>query len=300
MRSAPRCRRAGRRCGARGLSWSAASTAVHRRHGRGQPARPEDLPQYWLDAADALDAQPHDTRVLEVPGIDFASYRWGNTVDPITPGLMDRPYVARELIPYGSPRIGRSAQRLRSAAPGEHARTARPSPRSPGSSALGDVVARNDLQFERFHVGAAVRGDAAPSLGPGLEPAATFGPPTVNVPSPIAPMQDEAALRDDTATPYPPVVIFTVGRPTTDHPRRGRAGPGTCRRRRRGSPGTDVGRVARRVGARAVLGLLRRRWRGAQPTDRARGGADRDGLQPSTRPAVEHPARQPRLHRAGR
>ena len=39
----------------------------------------------------------------EVPGADFASYRWGNTVDPITPGLMDRPYVARELIPYGSP-----------------------------------------------------------------------------------------------------------------------------------------------------------------------------------------------------
>ena len=37
------------------------------------------------------------------PASDFASYRWGNTVDPITPGLMDRPYVARELIPYGSP-----------------------------------------------------------------------------------------------------------------------------------------------------------------------------------------------------
>ena len=43
------------------------------------------------------------TRVLELPGADFASYRWGNTVDPITPGIMDRPYVARELIPYGSP-----------------------------------------------------------------------------------------------------------------------------------------------------------------------------------------------------
>ena len=65
--------------------------------------RPEDIPQYWKDAAKYLDEQPHDTRVLELPGADFASYRWGNTVDPITPGIMDRPYVARELIPYGSP-----------------------------------------------------------------------------------------------------------------------------------------------------------------------------------------------------
>ena len=65
--------------------------------------RPEDIPSYWTDAAKHLDAQSHDTRVLELPGADFASYRWGNTVDPITPGLIDRPFVARELIPYGSP-----------------------------------------------------------------------------------------------------------------------------------------------------------------------------------------------------
>ena len=47
-------------------------------------------------------ARGEGTRVLEVPGTDFASYRWGNTVDPVLPGLIDRPYVARELIPYGS------------------------------------------------------------------------------------------------------------------------------------------------------------------------------------------------------
>ncbi len=40
--------------------------------------------------------------MLEIPGADFAAYRWGQTVDPITPGLMDRPYVARELVPWGS------------------------------------------------------------------------------------------------------------------------------------------------------------------------------------------------------
>ena len=40
---------------------------------------------------------------MELPGSDFASYRWGNTVDPITPGFLDRGYVARELVPFGSP-----------------------------------------------------------------------------------------------------------------------------------------------------------------------------------------------------
>ena len=43
------------------------------------------------------------TRVLEIPGADFSAYRWGNTVEPVTPGLIDRPYLAREVLPYGSP-----------------------------------------------------------------------------------------------------------------------------------------------------------------------------------------------------
>ncbi|HEV2308962.1 MAG TPA: alpha-(1-_3)-arabinofuranosyltransferase family protein, partial [Acidimicrobiia bacterium] len=64
--------------------------------------RPETIPTYWTNAIAALNAKPHGTRILELPGADFSSYRWGNTVEPITPGLTDRPYVARELVPYGS------------------------------------------------------------------------------------------------------------------------------------------------------------------------------------------------------
>ena len=56
--------------------------------------RDEAIPDYWTQAIAALDAKPHDTRVLELPGADFASYRWGNTVDPITPGL-DGPPLRR-------------------------------------------------------------------------------------------------------------------------------------------------------------------------------------------------------------
>jgi arabinofuranan 3-O-arabinosyltransferase len=64
--------------------------------------RPEHLPGYWLDATRAMDAGDHGTRVLEVPGTSFAAYRWGTTVDPITPGLIDRPYLAREVLPSGT------------------------------------------------------------------------------------------------------------------------------------------------------------------------------------------------------
>jgi len=65
--------------------------------------RPEAIPDHWLDAARALDAEGTDTRVLEVPGSSFAAYSWGTTVDPITPGLIERPYLAREVLPAGTP-----------------------------------------------------------------------------------------------------------------------------------------------------------------------------------------------------
>ncbi len=75
------------------------------RHGYLSPGveRPEDVPRYWDAAAAALDAGGDSTRVIEIPGSLFSAYRWGNTVEPVTPGLTDRPYVARELLPYGTP-----------------------------------------------------------------------------------------------------------------------------------------------------------------------------------------------------
>ena len=78
-------------------------TAVARPARLGHAVRPEHVPAYWQHAAAALDAGSHDTRVLELPGIDFAAYTWGYTGDSITPGLMSRPTAAREVHPYGTP-----------------------------------------------------------------------------------------------------------------------------------------------------------------------------------------------------
>ncbi len=145
-----------------------------------------DIPQYWLDAIGSFDAQPHDTRVLEVPGIDFASYRWGNTVDPITPGLMDRPYAARELIPYGSPS---STDLLNAFDRRLQENTLDPQAVAPIARLLGvgQLVARNDLQYERYRVARPY--EVMPLLGasPGLGPPTGFGPLGTNEPSPIAP-----------------------------------------------------------------------------------------------------------------
>ncbi len=117
--------------------------------------RDENIPSYWTKAIAKFDAKPHDTRVLELPGADFASYRWGNTVDPITPGLMDRPYVARELIPWGSPA---SADLLNALDRRLQEGVLDPSAIAPVARLMnvGDVVYRADLETDRFDLARAI------------------------------------------------------------------------------------------------------------------------------------------------
>ncbi len=113
--------------------------------------RPELVPSYWSEAAAYLDARPHDTRVMALPGADFASYYWGNTVDPILPGMMDRPFVARELIPYGSPAsanlLNAFDRRMQEGAgdPVSFAPMAR-------LMSVGDLLLRNDVETARYNL----------------------------------------------------------------------------------------------------------------------------------------------------
>ncbi len=110
---------------------------------------PEELPDYWQQAAADLDAAGDATRVLELPGTDFTSYRWGNTVDPILPGMIERPSVARELVPFGS---GPSAALLDALDRGLQEGTFDPDVLAPISRLMGvgDVVYRADLAYERY------------------------------------------------------------------------------------------------------------------------------------------------------
>ena len=177
--------------------------------------RPEDVPASWHDAADHLEARgavgpASGTRVLEIPGSDFAAYRWGNSGDPVLPGLMDRPHVARELIPQGSPA---SAALL--VALDTEIQEGRLDPDALAPLArlmgVGDVVLRSDLQFERFRTPRPADLWDQVRDAPGFDPFVAFGDPVPNVAGPERPLLDQHTLSRPSDARHPaPVVVLPV------------------------------------------------------------------------------------------
>jgi hypothetical protein len=164
--------------------------------------RPETLPAYWQDAADHLDGHDDGTRVLVVPGSDFASYRWGNTVDPVLPGLMDRPSVQRELIPYGS---AASANLLNAFDLRLQERTADPDAIAALARLMraGDVLVQSDLQYERYNTPRPRNFWALVTSAPGLGEPVTFGPGEPNETIDDVQLEDELLLQTDPDLPHP-------------------------------------------------------------------------------------------------
>lgn len=167
--------------------------------------RPEEIPAHWRNAADTLDARDDGTRVLELPGSDFASYRWGNTVDPVLPGLMDRPYVARELIPYGSPP---SADLLNAFDRRLQERTFEPTSLAPIARLMGvgDISVRSDLTYERYNTPRPRNLWEQLRHAPGVQVAGEFGPADPNRAPAELPLNDELELTTSPDLPDPPEV----------------------------------------------------------------------------------------------
>lgn len=174
--------------------------------------RSEQIPKYWSDALAEVNNGTPDSRVLELPGSDFGSYRWGSTVDPITPGLIDRPYAARELIPYGTPAaadlLNAYDRRLQEGLY-ESIVTA------PFARLLGvnEIVVRNDLQTDRYNLirpRQVWRDFKAPQSG--LEAQRTFGSKIPG--SAFFPQIDEQALAfpANEGAP-PPIAVVRVTSP---------------------------------------------------------------------------------------
>ena len=167
--------------------------------------RPEQIPSYWDEAAAAMDAGDPATRVLEVPGTDFASYRWGETVDPITPGLIDRPFVARELIPYGTPAAANLVNALD--VPLQQG-TFDPRSLVPVAQLMGvgTVAHRGDLQYERFRTPRPDQTFRVLQETPGLDPPQRFGTDVRNDANPLLPLDDEVELGTPPSVPRAPAV----------------------------------------------------------------------------------------------
>ncbi|MFZ9017337.1 MAG: alpha-(1-_3)-arabinofuranosyltransferase domain-containing protein, partial [Ilumatobacteraceae bacterium] len=125
-----------------------------------------EVPDHWTDVAASI-GDDIDHRVWETPGADFAAYRWGGTVDPILVGTTRRPVVARELIPLGTDHAADLVSEIERRVaentldPTAVAALAR-------LMAVDTVVARNDLEFERYALArpddVTERLDAAPAL----------------------------------------------------------------------------------------------------------------------------------------
>lgn len=175
--------------------------------------RAGDIPQYWYDVAAQLDRSGNDTRVLEVPGSEFAAYRWGNTVDPVTPGLMSRPYAARELVPWGSTASANLMNAVDT--PLQNA-----SYDPAGMSTMlrlmgvGDLVTRNDLEYERYRTPRPRLMSGWFDRTFGLGAPQGFGPITHNRAIATHPLIDDVELTIDPAARNPrPVEIRSVTDP---------------------------------------------------------------------------------------
>lgn len=178
-RTAPARRR--RRAAAR--AWLTAVAAVAAIAGVASPALAgglatpggvKEVPGYWSEAADWLDANTGRGRVLVVPGARFPSYDWGNTTDEITQPLLDGRWAVRNAIPFTPPSTVRLLDAIETAlATGA------------GSAGLADLLARSGISHVLFRADLDHgRSDTArpavvrQALGrsPGLTLVAGFGP----------------------------------------------------------------------------------------------------------------------------
>lgn len=172
--------------------------------------RAENIPEYWTEAGRYLDEADDGTRVLELPGTDFTSYRWGTTIDPVTPGLTDRPIVARELVPMGSPP---AADLVKAFDTRLQLHIAEPESVAPISRLLraGAVLVRSDLAFEHYNTARPREVWAFLKEVAGLGSPVPFGVPTPNVAVEPNPMQDELDLTlDPDLEDPPPVAVLPV------------------------------------------------------------------------------------------
>ena len=175
-------------------------------------ARPEQLPRYVTEAAHYLNTHGTD-RVLGIPGEDFAYYEWGVTGDPVWPGLLDRPYVARQVVPQGEPA---SVDLLQAIDESIQDGVFVPSTLAPIARLMsaGDILFESDEQYERFNT-------ARPqplwlqliNQATGLAAPVSFGKPQHYKPIEY-PLQDETQLGIPTgASVPPPVAVFKVSDP---------------------------------------------------------------------------------------
>jgi len=138
-------------------------------------ARIDDIPQYWLEAANWLNDQPGDSRAIIVPGTQSTTYRWGMPGDDIADALIQRPHVRYSPFPRSTPAAADVIRALDWSITRD-ADSAQAFVDVAARLGIEYVVARNDLQWTDVNRPRPADLDGLREAA-GLELVATFGEP---------------------------------------------------------------------------------------------------------------------------
>ncbi|HTZ10011.1 MAG TPA: alpha-(1-_3)-arabinofuranosyltransferase family protein, partial [Acidimicrobiales bacterium] len=173
---------------------------------------PTPVPRYVTQAATTLDHERTGTRVLAIPSDNFGAYRYGNTNDPIWPGVLTRSFVTGQQLPIGS--IPSYDLLYGLDTPMEN-RVTDPEAIAPLARLMsaGDVLLQNDIQYELYDRQPPQQLWSALQPTPkGLGHPTGFGSPVPNVAQ--IPMIDETTLAAAPDVTWPaPLEDFPVEDP---------------------------------------------------------------------------------------
>ena len=175
-------------------------------------SQPASLPKSERLAIRYLNSVNPNTRVLAIPGNDFASFRWGNTVDTPQPAFLNRPFLIHEQQVMGSMA---TADMLYALDDPIQQSTANPAALSPIARlmSIGNLLVQYDTQYEHF-------GQPHPltvanllrPTPPGLTGPVNFGKPVFN--RSIVPTLDEQDLAaPNPGEKLPKVAVYGVDSP---------------------------------------------------------------------------------------
>ena len=175
--------------------------------------REQDPPASWLDAAADLDEHDSGGRVLQLPGAEFGTFRWGHTVDQPLPGLTERPLVTRDLLPLGSAAAMDLVFALDDRA---QSGVLEPASVAPTARLLGadTVWGANDSAFERYRTARPEVVQATLGEADGLTREADYGDPVPNVPTRRM-YDEEEIVREEVGEAMSDVTLWSVDDPVT-------------------------------------------------------------------------------------
>lgn len=174
--------------------------------------RIEPIPAPWWDAAAYLDGLPSGYRTLQLPGTESAVARWGQTVDPILPGMTNRPVLQRDWLPTGS---GPAMDLFYALDARFQTGTLDPAAIAPVARLLGadSIVFAGDVAFDKFRTPRPELTWATYLSRPdGLGEAVEFGPGYVNTPA-VAMLDDRALADPRIGSAVPEVAVVPVSDP---------------------------------------------------------------------------------------